>query len=194
MRRLAVLIALAGLLALALPALAKGPQTATLTIPGQDEPVLFLDQNMDGQTWSDRIRITGLWFGEQTPVEEPPENLGDPYTVRWYQVSGAAPIIEHIYPDAEGGPLVHTPEQPGLWTDDMDGWFQASDDAIAQIEQFVASVGIDADGTRPPWILPALGMIVVGALILAGTRFPPTVRRPSPAHPGTQPSATQGLP
>jgi hypothetical protein len=172
MRRLVVTLSVLCLSSLALPALAKGPETATLTIPGRDEPVLFVDQNLDGQTWSDRVRITGLWLGDRTPVEEPTGDLGDAYTVQWFQFGGGEPIVEYIYPDAEGGPLVRTPEQAGLWTNEMDGWFRASDDAGAQIEEFVATIGAHMGSARPPWILPAFALIVVGALILVGTTLP----------------------
>ena len=115
------------------PAVAKGPESVTITGPGHDAPVeVTFESHID---ISGLMEATGLWFGVNTPLASPPPDLGDEYTVAW--VNSGPPglpvadrtIVQYLYPDAAGGGAIHTPMQPSLagWGPGVIGWFRAPD-------------------------------------------------------------------
>jgi hypothetical protein len=117
-------------------ALAKGPESATFSGPGIKGPV---ELNQNDPVVGQLMQQSGIWNGPGVPLSNAP--TGDPgpvYTLTWVN-SGPpdAPVAERtirqfIYPQAENGPVIHTPVQDGLegWGPDVVGWFEASDGLI----------------------------------------------------------------
>lgn len=115
-------------------AVAKGPESATITGPGIEQPIELLNNtNMDLV-----VRLmeqTGLWYDTGTSLssKEPVGDLGPSYTLTW--INSGPPslsaddrtIFQQIYLDAENGPLIHTPPQESLqgWGAGVIGWFIA---------------------------------------------------------------------
>jgi len=180
----ALLFALLATAGTATTALAKGPETGTLSGPGIEEPIVFLDQTRPHETYdveppTTLLRVSGLWYAPVPGETTPAGDLGEPYTVRWVNMGGGSlierSIVQHIYLDAEGGPLIHTPDQVGLegWGDGVVGWFQAPDG----IEDAVHAVMGWAGGPPPetaraaPWALPAIALAAVIGLIGLGRRL-----------------------
>jgi hypothetical protein len=167
-------------------ALAKGPETGTLSGPGIEMPIVFLDQTRPHETYDVEppitlLEVTGLWYapvpGEATPLAD----LGEPYTVQWVNMGGGSlidrTIVQHIYLDAEGGPLIHTPDQIGLerWGDGVVGWFKAKDGIEKAIDAVMEWAG-ESPTEKPkaaPWTLPAIALAAVIGLIGLGRRLTP---------------------
>jgi hypothetical protein len=117
-------------------ALAKGPESATFSGPGINGPT---ELNQNDPVIGQLMQQSGIWNGPGVPLSSAPTgDLGPVYTLTWVN-SGPpdAPIAERtirqfIYPQAENGPVIHTPVQDGLegWGPDVVGWFEASDGLI----------------------------------------------------------------
>lgn len=166
-------------------ALAKGPETGTLSGPGIEEPIVFLDQMRPHETYdieppATLLGVTGLWYPPMPWEATPAGDLGDPYTVRWVNMGPLGlsvlerTIVQHIFLDAEGGPLIHTPEQVGLegWGDDVIGWFQAPDGIEEAIDAVEEWAGESPPETAPaPWALPAIALAAVIGLTGLGRRL-----------------------
>jgi len=115
-------------------AFAKGPESATLIGPDLEQPIELKNDPDLGRL----IQQSGIWAGisgRRIPIE-PTGDLGPAYTLTWIN-SGPpeAPVEERtirqfLYPYAEPGPVIHTPEQVGLegWGGDVVGWFMAPED------------------------------------------------------------------
>lgn len=131
-------------LVLPLSAGAKGPESGSLTGPGIDEPIELIDPSIsnDHQRYGAFMRLvemTGLWYGSnETRIDGPNGPLGAHYTLTWVNSGPPGKPIEErtiqqfIYLRAGAGPVVHTPEQPGLegWGDSVIGWFAAPDELV----------------------------------------------------------------
>src|SRR5262249_16556829 len=149
LRRLIVLTALtaggsiATVLALATPALAKGPSQARITGPGVAPPIVVSGNGEPGQpgilgTLTMQTRLFSVMFGPNAPVPPqlrapPTASLGPRYTII-YTVYGEftrpgerfGQIRQDLYPRAAGGPLIYTPpSQPGGPLP-VFGWFRAT--------------------------------------------------------------------
>ena len=114
---------------------AKGPESATISGPGIDEPL----ELVDGTNRDLVVRLmeqTGLWYATgdlPRPLEAPPRKLGQAYTLTW--INGGPPhksveertFRQVIYLDTENGPVIHTPAQKNLedWGPGVIGWFAA---------------------------------------------------------------------
>jgi hypothetical protein len=181
-RRLIVLTALtaglsiAAVLALATPALAKGPSQARITGPGLAHPIVLTGNGEPGQagmlaTLAMQTSLFSVMFGPNAPVPPqlrtppPAASLGPRYTIT-YTVYGEytrpgqqfGHIHQDLYPRAAGGPLIYTPlRQPGGPLP-VFGWFRA--------------------GPRLPRTLAKLGIPP-----RQGTHAPPQARLPAAAHP-----------
>ena len=117
-------------------ALAKGPESATFSGPGIKG---LTELNQNDAVIGQLMQQSGIWNGPGVPLSSAPTgDLGPVYTLTWVN-SGPpdAPVAERtirqfIYPQAENGPVVHTPVQEGLegWGPDVVGWFEASDGLI----------------------------------------------------------------
>ena len=148
LRRLIVLAALAAgmsiaaAITLATPALAKGPSQARITGPGLARPIVVSGNGEPGQpgilgTLALQTRLFSVMFGPNVP--EPPQlrtpptaSLGPRYTIV-YTVYGEftrpgqqfGQIRQDLYPRADGGPVIYTPQgQPGGPLPFF-GWFRA---------------------------------------------------------------------
>ncbi|GEM_PF-1712533 len=120
-------------------ALAKGPESATITGPGIDEPIeIELIETAHPDVVQKLMGQTGLWVatggGSRIPAE-PTWDLGPAYTLTWINSGPPGDPVEKrtirqiLYPLAERGPVIETPSQIGLegWGPDVIGWFIAPD-------------------------------------------------------------------
>ncbi len=161
---------------------AKGPESATITGPGIDRPIELIDTaNPDLVTRL--MQQTGLWFttGDlPRPLEEPLAELGPSYTLAW--INGIPPgksvdertIVQVIYPDAENGPVIHTPDQEALsggWGPGVIGWFAAPSglrDTLAELGVPISAAPSLQQGTSV-WYIGVVGFSFVvglaGALV-----------------------------
>lgn len=157
----AVACAVGLVVALAGPAAAKGPTGMTVTYPGGGEVEVDLTQ---GATEEGRVgpgtlmEDMGLWsvLGSGVPVlaPAPPEglaedDLGPRYSVAWTMYDGAEgfELVQYLYPDAPGGPVVHSPGgQPAepYAPVTAGGWLRATGDPVAGL----ASLGVDLSAPR----------------------------------------------
>lgn len=166
---------------MATAAAAKGPESAILTGPGIDESIVFIDQSRPHETYETEpplslIGLTALWLAPVPSPTDPPDELGAPYTVTWH-LFGALPdrqIVQHVYLDAAGGPVIHTPEQVGLegWGPDVVGWFPAPEGLKEAIDEIVAW-GLPVAPT-PAWVLPVIAFTAISSLIGLGSRLSPS--------------------
>ena len=103
------------------PVFAKGPESVTITGPGIETSINFMDNNnIDLEV--KLMEETGLWYGTGTPLTSGviKAESSPTYTLTW--VNSGPPsmtvkertIIQHIYLDAELGPIIHTPPQDSL--------------------------------------------------------------------------------
>lgn len=151
MRRATVtLLTMVLIVGLTLDALAKGPGSATLTGPGIKEPIQLIHPSISFSTYQDDapvrlIQLTGLWYGNASPAITPPADLGTAYTLTWANPGPSSDQIEaqtihqHIYLDAAGGPVIHTPSQVGLkgWGPEVIGWFEAPPELESTIHEVI---------------------------------------------------------
>ena len=228
LRRLIVVTALAAgmsaaaALSLATPALAKGPSQASITGPGLVRPIVVSGEGEPGQQGVLAMLAgqTGLFtalFGAditgipQTPTSlrppPPKATLGPRYTVS-YTVPGVTPqpgeqfgrIVQDLYPDAAGGPVIYTPPGQGGFGQSLQvtGWLRAR----PQLTRTLAQLGVPlrpvtpaSPRTRPiaahpavahktgspalAWLIPAAVAIAAAALAAAALR---RHRKPAIAH------------
>ena len=160
------------------PVSAKGPESATIAGPGIDRPIeLMATANPDLVTRL--MQQTGLWFtyGDiPHPLGEPLPELGQSYTLTW--VNGVPPgksvdertIVQMIYPDAENGPVIHTPEQEALrggWGPTAIGWFSAPSglrDTLAELGVPITAAAPSSQEGTSVWIIGVVGFILVVGL------------------------------
>ncbi|HEY3142975.1 MAG TPA: hypothetical protein VGJ86_17685 [Acidimicrobiales bacterium] len=178
---------------------AKGPQSASITGPGLDEPIELTMQGGDGNQIVRLMALSGVWEGSETGGPErlsskPTGDLGSKYTVIWSilvpnndgQLEDRVAYRKDIYPDAAGGPVIYTPAQEdtgvGVGTT---GWARGT----AGLWRVLGEVGVPvADRPVPstpeapagdPWWVPgallagALGLVVVlglGAVVARSAR------------------------
>lgn len=112
-------------------------------------------------------------------MESTPKQLGEAYTIKW--VNSGPPsasvdertIVQHIYLDAEGGPLIHTPAQIGLdgWGHHAKGWFKAPDGLEKAIEDIVAKERANEETSTQAWLLSAIAFAAVLGLTGLGRRL-----------------------
>ena len=190
MKRLLTII-IAGLLsaALAVPALAKGPASATITGPGIDEPiVLDGDPHPDsGSQLAEFSLATGFWKlaygadidGRGLNIFEvaPTRELGPEYVVVWSHGGAGGDVTSLVYPHAAGGPLVFV--EPAVYITDMNmethgGWFVSTDDVGGLLGRYGASL-TKTEPTAP------LQQVVPEPELAASPELTPI---PAPADPG----------
>jgi hypothetical protein len=146
-------VALVGAVASAGPASAKGIQSATISGPGLDGPKDVTPANGDGGSLA---TLTGFWdvmpgqprpptFTEQAPAGQ----LGPRYTITWRLLTGpeeTTAISQELYPDAAGGPLVHTPAgQPIFEKTTVGGWYAAP----FALRDVLSSLGVPPAAPEP---------------------------------------------
>jgi hypothetical protein len=140
-------------------ALAKGPESLTVSGPGIYHPI-ELDTASPGPVRR-AMEQTGLWYATggdlPSPLEEPPSKLGPGYTLTWIRYGGPGEgvlertIRQEIYPFAEGGLVIHTPLQEGLrgWGPGVVGWFEAP-----TLHATLARLGVPIENVSPGIALP----------------------------------------
>jgi hypothetical protein len=192
-RALAPAIAAALVLVLAGPALAKVAGTAFINGPGigggsggQGGGGTI---RMDGTDGSGYPVLSGLLDPAASMTKRPKGDLGPRYQVRFviHQPRGEPPIVQHLYPFAEGGPVLYTP--PGQrWIGSAtgeapDGWFAAPPELIAELEarglpersppadpDRPHSVPSPASGPSPMLLIVGIAAAIAVAAVAAGRR------------------------
>ena len=104
------LLALFALLVLATPASAKGPQEAVLTGPGLEKPIQFLDQSVAPDGNPAPMDLMGMALFSSSSPRRAPDDPGPAYTITWHMIDETV-MAQHVYLGAEGGALIHTPDQ-----------------------------------------------------------------------------------
>jgi hypothetical protein len=177
MRKGALPFATAGLLvAMALPAQAKVAGEAYISGPGLPGGGISVDGS-DGGGWPVE---SGLLNGELVEETAPPGELGPRYRVTYViaEPPGQPDVIQHLYPYADGGPVVYTPggqQWLGATAGDAPaGWFAADQgltDLLTEAGLPSTAPAVErapAPRTEPsaalPWAIAGLA-----ALLLAGT-------------------------
>lgn len=186
-------------LALAAPALAKGPSEASITGPGLKGGGIHLKSNggggdpSSGTPLGNLTEFSGFFpalFGQvPDPMlkEQPASKLGPKYTIE-YTVPGpngeAATIRQDLYPYAQPSPVTYTkPGQPFFENDRTNGgWFAAPLDlkrtlVEAGLPKTAPSAG-SSDGSALTW---GTTTIAAAALLLLALTFLAYRRRPSTA-------------
>jgi hypothetical protein len=181
MRR--ALVATLGILALlmaALPAQAKVAGTASISGPSIGGP-----GSGTGDDWTITMRgadypfLARLYGGSEGSKQPPTEDLGPRYTAR-FVISGRSfqsvpPVVQHLYPYAQGGPLIHTaPGQEGIGGTGPSGWFPMNqklmDELIARGLPKQPPVPVQAPAVQAQRQSPTSGPspVVWVTLLLAG--------------------------
>ena len=185
-------MALAGAVASAGPAWAKGIESATISGPGLDHPLDVTPPNGDGGRLAG---LTGFWDampGQPSPPtftkQAPPGQLGPRYTITWRLMTGpeeTTAIRQDLYPDAAGGPLVHTPAGQRIFEGKtVGGWYAApftlrdvlgslgvpvADAAPAKAGKVSAATPEEASAAASNgWPWPAVIIAVTAVVALAG--------------------------
>jgi hypothetical protein len=176
MRRIVLPFAAAGLLvAMALPAQAKVAGTAYIDGPGLPGGGISVDGS-DGAGWP---VLSGLLDGGLVEESAPAGPLGPRYEVTYViaEPPGQPDVIQHLYPFAEGGPVVYTPGGQewfgGTAGTAPAGWFAAGQELMELLTDEglpITAPAIErapAPQTEPS---PALPWAIAGlaALLLAG--------------------------
>jgi hypothetical protein len=183
----AVGMTLAVVLVLAGPAWAKGLQSATITGPGLEEPIDVADPDN-----SKLPALTGFWEvmpGQPAPpglVEQAPtKQRGPRYRLTWRLMTDADDTIairQDLYPDAAGGPLVHTAAgQPIFDAATPGGWYAAP----LTLRDMLQSLGVPPAGSPPAPAAPSSDdspgriaiIVAAGAVGLASVGGAVAVRR-----------------
>jgi hypothetical protein len=180
----AATVVLALVVALAGPAQAKGIQSATITGPGLDEPLVAHGEGL--------ASLTAFWEvmpGQPTPPalmdRAPTEQLGPRYQITWRLMTGpddVTAIRQDLYPYATGGPLVHTVAgQPIYGGATVGGWYEAP----PALRDRLDALGVPPAGSDPvagaqssddsPW--PAVFTVAAAVVALAGVGVAVAVRR-----------------
>jgi hypothetical protein len=142
----------------AAPASAKGPESATITGPGLDDPIELSIGN-DGFNGLD----TGVWnalpdSGSAPLVAKaPPGDLGDRYVITWQMMINedeTTPLRQELYLDAEGGAVAYTPAgQPFFDVKTVAGWYRvppSTVDAFAELGVPVSAKKLSASTAGGP--------------------------------------------
>lgn len=134
----------------ALACLGKGPASATLSGPGIDKPITFLEEGSSFDSYrsvnTQLLSLTRLWSGGDPEPVDPPKDPGPAHIVTWVNMGPTTKSIEertirqYIYLQAKGGPVIHTPDQPALegWGGRVIGWFAAPDGLEEAIDDVIA--------------------------------------------------------
>lgn len=121
-RGLVVTVAMVALLMAAMPVQAKIAGTASIRGPGIGGPGgtgkdgAIRMGGADGGSYPDDgfsyPDLAGLFERGRGSKQSPTEDLGPRYTARFVisgrSFPGIPPVVQHLYPFAEGGPLIHT--------------------------------------------------------------------------------------
>lgn len=172
------------------PAVAAGSEAIIIEGPGLDGPreIDFVSPPSEMSVDQGELAVLlGAWFNagaeDVVPLlsEAPTDDLGPRWTVTWV---AAGPEIasredrstrQEVYPDAAGGPLVHTPGGQGV-SDVSVGWYQAPN----ALRDTLRSLGVpldDGQGSSLPRLVPLYGSGVVALVVFGLWRVSASHRR-----------------
>lgn len=152
---------------------AAGAESVTFTGDGLESPVeiSLYDPLPDGvQNLPEQM---GAWFLTGGDVvrplmqDSPNDELGPRIFVSWRLLgpAGGEPdertVRQEYFPNAVGGPLVHTPDGQGLWTGAV-GWFRAAPDLVATLEALGVKANSHDSGRSAATIWLVLSLAVAG--------------------------------
>ena len=154
--KVAVVVVLLALVALAAPAHAKGPSAGVIEGEGLDAPIAI--GWGEGTPGGDQL-INDVGFFEATfgmvPShlldDAPTGDLGPELTIRW-TVPGPDgvddEIVQHLYPYAEGGPLTYTPAGQAFFEVErtVGGWFRGPERLLGTL----TSLGVPDEAVLTP--------------------------------------------
>lgn len=166
----------------ATPAAAAGSEAIIIEGPGLDGPRELDFGSPPSDVSLNQFELAaqlGAWFNARAedvvPLlpRAPTDDLGPRWTVTWV---AAGPEIasredrstrQEVYPDAAGGPLVHTPDGQGV-SDVSVGWYQAP----SALRDTLRSLGVPLDGGHgsSPRMVVLYGSGVVALAALVGWR------------------------
>ncbi len=147
-RRVVVVAWVAGLvLAVAVPAIAKGVYQVILTGGGQEITFEGSGEPNDNSKLSNLAGsarfFDGLWIDDRL-VAQPSGDLGPKITAVWLFIGPKddIPVIQYLYPFAEGGPVAHIPSGQVFIDEPIrEAWFPLGSD----LGEHLAAVGFDLD-------------------------------------------------
>jgi hypothetical protein len=157
---LVVSVVTAGLLTVALPAVAKGPVSASIEGPGLADPLVVqwsvASEELAGLLTHSRLSdVLGAATGAVppgvtavAPSRSPPtRRLGSQYVVIYDMGTPGEVVREGLYPYAAGGPVVHVPAGQWFGTWPLRGGWLRADVALLDV---LTDVGLPAvDPVRP---------------------------------------------
>lgn len=178
MRRVAVVGAVAlVLMALTAPASAKGPTKAIIEGKGLVAPIT-LDGSGEpgsGAILSRLAESSGIFdaLGVASALavtERPKGELGPRFVITWYFPD---PLIQEVYPYAEGGPLAYTEAGQTLYGHDVGGGWHRAGPALRDllVEVGIPERPVSSSVPRPAGWLAALAMAALA--VLAARRLRP---------------------
>lgn len=163
----------------ATPAAAAGSEAIIIEGPGLDGPREIDFTSPPAEMSMGQFELAaqlGAWFNARAedvvPLlpRSPTDDLGPRWTVTWV---AAGPEIasredrstrQEVYPDAAGGPLVHTPDGQGV-ADVSVGWYEAPNG----LRDTLRSLGVpldDGPGSSPRMVLVyGSGVVALAALV-----------------------------
>jgi hypothetical protein len=198
--KMRLFVAAVAALVLAAPALAKGPDEATITGPGLKGGGIHLSSgggDPSSGTPLGNLVEQGGWFqvtfGQEPDYrlpKRPAGDLGPKYEVK-YRVPGpggdTSTINQDLYPYATPSPVTYTKPGQSFFDDQKTrgGWYAASPDLTETLFQIGFPRNAPSAGSGDSW-LPSFGttllISVAVALALAAVAFAAIRRRPSAAR------------
>ncbi len=177
-RRVVVVAWVVGLvLAMSVSAFAKAVlYQVTLTGGGQEVTFTGNGEPNTNATLSNLHRSARLFDGLWIDVPQPSGNLGSQITAVWLFIGPnhvEIPIVQHLYPFAEGGPVAHIPTGQVFINEPLrEAWFPLGPD----IGEDLAAVGFDLDAlgsTAPAAVEPPIVPFPVAAAVREATSAAP---------------------
>lgn len=152
---------IAGLvMAIAIPALAKGVDAVTLS--GGGEEVFFAgsgepNTNTKLSNLADGAHFFEALWEDEPQVTRPAGDLGPRVTAEWRfptSATEATIIVQYLYPAAEAGPVGHIPGGQELYQEvNQDNWFPLAPDIVEDLAAIgfdVAAVGLESAAVTDP--------------------------------------------
>lgn len=169
-------------------AVAKGPESVTITGPGIDSQIELMDavdwpiscdESCPDDPMVKLMEQTGIWYatGDLPTALDQPESgeLGPRHALTWIR-SGAPgePVKERrirqfFYLRAENGPLIHTREQVGLnaWGSGVVGWSKAPYGIVDTLSQLGAPLSkTEASQSGELKVVDPVGFLILVGLAL----------------------------
>lgn len=198
MRRITQLIVLVAVVAVALPAAAKGAIEATITGPGIDQPIVLdgrADIRLQDGNLQSLMAAVSFWDLTYTYADSPHRpagitmtpptaRLGPEFvaTIAHHGPGGTAYVDVFLYPEAEGGPLAHVKpdvEIEAMGETTSGGWLAVKADLSLLLEKYGVDMALAMSETSPVeppgfsspvgWLIP-LGLVAAVGLWAVGRR------------------------